>query len=239
MASEQIDRVYESLDPEYEYERERQNQKQQQFQPQQTPLRQTLRSTPLAAPKSTTPPSNDISDLLGGNPKDSRLPSSNHSTTTSQSRQALNSVPPLEPVRAKLEYKEEPAEHEADAWGDDGWGDNWDDGKNVTVPTASSLSTPTVNNNSINVINSDQAPKPAPLPEKKDTPANREVRDLFGSHDSGSHRTSSDSQRGGLLAPVPDGAFNGGHSSPRRPSAEVGHCGNSGRTTESQTVLFC
>lgn len=227
MASEQIDRVYESLDPEYEYERERQNQKQQQFQPQQTPLKQTPRSTPLTASKSTIPPSNDISDLLGGSPKESQFPTSNRPAITAPARQPLNGPSPPEPIRAKLDYKEEPVDQEADAWGDDGWGDSWDDGKDMTVPTAPSPPTATANSNSIsNVTSSDQTPKPTSLPEKKDAPAKREVKDLFGSHDSGSHRTSSDSPRGGLLAPIPDGAFNGGHSSPRLPSAEVGHCGN-------------
>ncbi|KAF9326136.1 hypothetical protein BG006_010413 [Podila minutissima] len=177
VASEQIDRVYESLDPEYEYERERQNHKQQQFQPQQTPLKQTPRSTPLIAPKSTTPPSNDISDLLGGSPKESQLPTSNHPAVTAPARQPLNGPSPPEPIRAKLDYKEEPIDQEADAWGDDGWGDSWDDGKDMTVPTAPSPPTPTANNNSISsVISSGQTPKPAPLPEKKDAPAKREMR---------------------------------------------------------------
>ncbi|KAG0086399.1 hypothetical protein BGZ93_000133 [Podila epicladia] len=222
VASEQIDRVYESLDPEYEYERERQNQKQQQFQPQQTPLKQTSRSTPMAAPKSSTPPCKDISDLLGGSPKESRSPSSNHPVIATPARQPLNGPSPSQSIRAKLDYKEEPVDQEADAWGDDGWGDSWDDGKDMTVPTAPAPPTPTANNNSIsNVISSDQTPKPASLPEMKDAPAKREVKDLFGSHDSGSHHTSSDSPRGGLLAPIPGGAFNGGHSSSRRPSAEM------------------
>lgn len=217
--------MYESLDPEYEYERERQNQKQQRFSPQQAPLKQTLRSTPLAAPKSVTPPSDDISDLLGGSPKESRFPASNHSTTSALTRQPLNGALPSEPVRAKLEYKEEPTDQGADAWGDDGWGDSWDGGKGMAVTTAPSPPTPTVNKNSIsNVINSDHTAKPiAPVPEKKDVSAQREVKDLFGSHDSSSRRTSSDSQRGnGLLAPIPDGAINAGHPSQRRPSAEVG-----------------
>ncbi|KAG0039895.1 hypothetical protein BGZ82_006300 [Podila clonocystis] len=178
VASEQIDRVYESLDPEYEYERERQSQKQQQFQPQQPPLKQTPRSTPLTVPKSTTPPSNGISDLLGGSPKESRFPLSNHSATTDPTRHPLNGASPPEPIRAKLDYKDEPIDQEADAWGDDGWGDSWDDGKDVAVPTAPSPPTPTVNNNNSisNVINSNQIPKPTPLPEQRDAPAKREMR---------------------------------------------------------------
>ncbi|KAF9214042.1 hypothetical protein BGZ59_004404 [Podila verticillata] len=163
VASEQIDRVYESLDPEYEYERERQNQKHQQFSPQQAPLKQTPRSTPLAAPKSLTSPSNDISDLLGSSPKESRFPVSNHSTTTALTRQPLNGASPSEPARAKLEYKEEPTDHGADAWGDDGWGDSWDDGKDMTVPTAPSPPTHTVNES----VNHTAKPA-APVPEKKD-----------------------------------------------------------------------
>ncbi|KAG0356826.1 hypothetical protein BG005_004221 [Podila minutissima] len=177
VASEQIDRVYESLDPEYEYERERQNQKQQQFQPQQTPLKQTPRSTPLTASKSTIPPSNDISDLLGGSPKESQFPTSNRPAITAPARQPLNGPSPPEPIRAKLDYKEEPVDQEADAWGDDGWGDSWDDGKDMTVPTAPSPPTATANSNSIsNVTSSDQTPKPTSLPEKKDAPAKREMR---------------------------------------------------------------
>ncbi|GJJ79252.1 hypothetical protein EMPS_11612 [Entomortierella parvispora] len=115
VATEQIDRVYESLDPEFEYQRERLNKDQA---PQQ-PHKPNLQSPSPKTRGMESHRKDDLSDLLSS-------PSSvGKQTSKPQITDEQRSV--SFPV-AKLEYKGDEADQGADAWGDeDAWGDDWDD----------------------------------------------------------------------------------------------------------------
>ncbi|KAF9412510.1 hypothetical protein BGZ94_001026 [Podila epigama] len=240
VASEQIDRVYESLDPEYEYERERQSQKQQ-HQPypqrQDTSANQLDRQTPkqpVTNPsKMLERPSNDISDLLGPSPKEDRVL---QKQTNSSSDNHTN--PALAPGPSKLDYKEQSLDNQqGDGWGDDdGWGDGWNDEQIVLPPTAPSPpappppapptiieSPPSSTNNNNNNNNKDEAKPHSTWPEVKEAPAKREVKDLFGGHDFSSSRKSNDSQRntGALLVPSTETSSSNQSGSQRRTSADI------------------
>ncbi|KAF9181918.1 hypothetical protein BGZ51_005119 [Haplosporangium sp. Z 767] len=157
VATEQIDRVYESLDPEYDYERERQkqqqqqqyptqpyNQMQQQYQQQSAPQhdqqqpRQQSPFQPKAlhsqSPRQTFSPQGreafdkgDISDLLGS----SRISEESMTKAIVTDREANVSAKVAAPLavysQSKLAYKEEDVKPSGDDWGDDAWGDDWSD----------------------------------------------------------------------------------------------------------------
>ncbi|KAG0345516.1 hypothetical protein BG004_003656 [Podila humilis] len=207
VASEQIDRVYESLDPEYDYDRERQNPKQQFQQVQAAPLKQPLQPNIQSIPSSkpTSPHSNDISDLLGSSLKDDMFSNRQPSKVTP------NMPPPppqpagaLDPTHAKFGYNDESGIQEGDGWGeDDGWGDNWDDGKDLadsivaspptTAQTATSLSLTSVGKEQTNNASNELVLKVHHgMQGSKETTPRRDVKDLFGSNDLSSHRTSND-----------------------------------------------
>lgn len=134
MATEQIDRVYESLDPEYEYERERHKQQQTT----QWPLQHGLRHDELGSQptnNNTNSPSlfpqtkkeprkDDISDLLQSTQLTSQASPPLARPTSDANKNGINSGL----SQGKLAYNEDIADASADGWGDDdAWGDDWDD----------------------------------------------------------------------------------------------------------------
>ncbi|KAI1314772.1 hypothetical protein EDD11_001741 [Mortierella claussenii] len=153
-ATEHIDKVYESLDPEYEYERERYN-KQQQEQalkyPNQTQQQESHRDlhrqtsspatslfqaqgSPLLPPvlvpqraASVPNDNNDISDLLSSSHLHDSPPGA--SNPHAGPKPSLHSTAQFNTAisGSKLAYNDENQELNGDGWGDDdAWGDDWD-----------------------------------------------------------------------------------------------------------------
>ncbi|KAF8926585.1 hypothetical protein BGZ58_011063 [Dissophora ornata] len=147
VATEQIDRVYESLDPEYEYERERQSKQQRQhlqpLAPSPDLLQQTARTTvpvnrlsgPMQPPVMGQPHL-PLADWGSDNGDISGLPRSPHSQQEQiqrqqpvgklQPSQVLSEMSPNLVSGNKLAYNEDVAGRKEDDWGDDAWGDDWD-----------------------------------------------------------------------------------------------------------------
>ncbi|KAF9950765.1 hypothetical protein BGZ72_007643 [Mortierella alpina] len=130
VATEHIDRVYESLDPEYEYERERQKQRTQQRtdspapgQKQQEQPAHTSTEPPYiqgqhtsynpTSPNSQSPQPEEptVNDGVGLN-QHHQIKDKKHSTGLASS---------------KLAYQDDSADIDTtgDGWGDDAWGDDW------------------------------------------------------------------------------------------------------------------
>ncbi|KAF9901328.1 hypothetical protein EC991_006255 [Linnemannia zychae] len=180
VATEQIDRVYESLDPEYEYERERQKQQQpsqwhmqhhtQQGQHIQTQHHQ-LRHDEFVSQSSSGPVSqskkeprkDDISDLL-----QSTEESRQHSLP-SNSNTNKNGVPHKDPSQGKLAYNENTVDS-TDAWGDDAWGDDWDDQAGIDNVETITEPSPTVKQPTV--------PTQPAIPQPSDKPQERQAYDL-------------------------------------------------------------
>ncbi|KAF9965745.1 hypothetical protein BGZ70_004192 [Mortierella alpina] len=130
VATEQIDRVYESLDPEYEYERERQKQRTQQHSHSPAPGQRQQEHTTYAPAQAA-----GIQDKHFANTSNSlNSQSSPLEALTANSNLGLNQRPQIkekEPLTglasSKLAYKDESADIDAagDGWGDDAWGDDW------------------------------------------------------------------------------------------------------------------
>lgn len=116
VATEQIDRVYESLDPEFEYQRERLNKDQAPSQPNKP----VMQSSATQARRGEQTRKDDLSDLLSTAPS-----AESHSSTLKIKEGQKSTAFPI----TKLEYKgDDETDHGADAWGDeDAWGDDWGD----------------------------------------------------------------------------------------------------------------
>ncbi|KAI7818208.1 hypothetical protein BC939DRAFT_298053 [Gamsiella multidivaricata] len=140
VATEQIDRVYESLDPEYEYERERlskQRVQQQSQQSQQAKQHQQQSSADLPWPQFRPPlppqqtPSSldkgDLSDLLESSRLQSELRPPSPKLDSSSQLQSLNSTSRLGVPAGNLVDR--------DGWADDAWGDDWDNEVDLTELT--------------------------------------------------------------------------------------------------------
>ncbi|KAF8945863.1 hypothetical protein BGZ47_001822 [Haplosporangium gracile] len=144
VANEQIDKVYESLDPQYEYERERQKEQpitQQRQQPlqkhqnqqhglryddfaSQPPNNNTSSSSPFPPPKKE-PRKDDISELLQStqSPRQPGPPLARSASDLNKNGVSYGGL-----SQSKLAYNEDAVDASADAWGnDDAWGDDWDD----------------------------------------------------------------------------------------------------------------
>ncbi|KAG0204007.1 hypothetical protein BGX33_008783 [Mortierella sp. NVP41] len=178
VATEQIDRVYESLDPEYEYERERQKQQQptqwstqqwgqqqqqQQISQQQHPQPGQRQNDFTSQPQSTKsfnssiPPQpkqdfrkDDISDLLQSHQPSPPL--AHAATPVKKDGVSNNGL-----SQSKLMYNEDVAEPSTDAWGDDAWGDDWDDQADIDKVEPTTEPSPAVQ-------------KPTPLLQQQATP---------------------------------------------------------------------
>ncbi|KAG0212191.1 hypothetical protein BGX28_006737 [Mortierella sp. GBA30] len=146
VATEQIDRVYESLDPEYEYERERQKQGGQQQTPHPLPSKQGQQDIPLYRATSSLPTSDqnkgDISDLLMSGSPQAEAHSANFTSKVFPQRE-INVKPELTgPSSSKLAYKEEVVDGAGDGWGDDAWGEDWGDQVDVGLTGGMSMENP-------------------------------------------------------------------------------------------------
>ncbi|KAF9206527.1 hypothetical protein BGZ49_002297 [Haplosporangium sp. Z 27] len=155
VANERIDRVYESLDPEYEYARERQI---KHGAPAYSPQHQLLQRESV-----------DLQTGAVQTRMHSGLPASDHQTTrksfngdasfetsaplydSQHSRNPANehtSQPSVISNENKLAYKDDNSEKANDDWGDDAWGDGWDDqeGHDLLLDGKESLSLSPSNN---------------------------------------------------------------------------------------------
>ncbi|KAG0303099.1 hypothetical protein BGZ98_006992 [Dissophora globulifera] len=142
VATEHIDRVYESLDPEYEYERERQQQKHRQpsthigsqraqsvqptpsfTRPSGKPSAELFRSHSQQADQSTD--KGDLSDLLESARSERPSPAVSQAKIGLQptSPPSVTLSPPLLSTK-KLGMKDDLAVQDDD-WGEDAWGDDW------------------------------------------------------------------------------------------------------------------
>ncbi|KAF9282387.1 hypothetical protein BGZ68_006000 [Mortierella alpina] len=130
VATEQIDRVYESLDPEYEYERERQKQRTQQH-PHSPASGQRQQVQPTYA--SAQSPSTQVqhfdskSNTLISQPPKLEAPTVNNGVDLNQHHRINEKESMTGFASSKLAYKDESADIDdaGDGWGDDAWGDEW------------------------------------------------------------------------------------------------------------------
>jgi len=240
VATEHIDRVYESLDPEFEYQRERLNKEQT---PQQ-PNRPITQSPATKARGGEQPRKDDLLDLLSL-ASSVENPSSIHKAKDEQKS------------AAKLEYKGDETDHGTDAWGDeDAWGDDWDDqerdiqishpeGQAETSPASPTLAkanaplpatkTPALEHTNTHSSRSGNAASPhptnvSPAPNSSrpalalspagnsQTAGTRSVKDLFSSDTKAS---AVQTQTRGSHLDIPGGSRDPGQSMQRRPSADV------------------
>ncbi|KAG0243701.1 hypothetical protein BGW41_001574 [Actinomortierella wolfii] len=137
VASEQIDRVYESLDPEYEYERER---AQKTGQPNTTAhglrdareLQGNAAGTPSRLSQDDSGRAHQDNNLqqppIAAKPeKDVRSLSLFNSPPQKQDVSLSSLLPSLSVVAQDTPKDAAAATAGKDGWGDDGWGDQWDD----------------------------------------------------------------------------------------------------------------
>ncbi|KAF9105152.1 hypothetical protein BGX27_009791 [Mortierella sp. AM989] len=140
VATEQIDKVYESLDPEYEYARERQSKQGWSIQhPQQENLEhERLQQVPDQHPGAIQPPTDPSSSAstqqnTWGSHRGGTSDLLNHDGLWNENHDTQNVTSKFAPQQKtaftgnKLEYKEDKVGHNGDDWGEDPWGDDWDD----------------------------------------------------------------------------------------------------------------
>ncbi|CAO3570603.1 unnamed protein product [Mortierella alpina] len=155
VATEQIDRVYESLDPEYEYERERQKQRTQQ--------EHTPHASTQAASIHDNLFANTSNSLNSQSPRLEAL-TANNNVPVNQRHQIKENEPLSGLANSKLAYKDERADLDSagDGWGDDAWGDDWSGQLDAGI----SEDRPRIND--LGIATKDVAPAvqlPSPLPE--------------------------------------------------------------------------
>ncbi|KAG9325185.1 hypothetical protein KVV02_002039 [Mortierella alpina] len=174
VATEQIDRVYESLDPEYEYERERQKQRVQQNPHSPAPGQRQQEQTTyaLAQPASIQNQhfDNNWNSLSSQFPQP-EAPTVNNGVELKQCHQINENEHLTGFASSKLAYQDESADADAggDGWGDDAWGDDWGgqlDGDNLDTGISGSL--PEINE--FGLASKDAAPT-LQLPSPPEDPA--------------------------------------------------------------------
>ncbi|KAF9562335.1 hypothetical protein EC968_005256 [Mortierella alpina] len=138
VATEQIDRVYESLDPEYEYERERQKQRTQQHLQSSAPGHRQPEHTAHASAQSASVQDQHLnisSKSLNSQPAQLQAPIGNN-VGNDQRNQIKEKEHLTGLVNSKLAYKDESVDADAtgDGWGDDAWGDDWGDQLDGDIP---------------------------------------------------------------------------------------------------------
>ncbi|KAF9985757.1 hypothetical protein BGZ65_009962 [Modicella reniformis] len=153
VATEQIDRVYESLDPEYEYQKERQlkhEQQQQIHQPEQAnqlwvssrPQDRSSSTLPRQEEQQTASESNECStpDRVGSLHSQHESPGLQTAPTSRSKSSTLNTSTKMALSGGNLIIKDDTTINSGDdRWEDDAWGDNWD--TPVEMESATSVST--------------------------------------------------------------------------------------------------
>ncbi|KAF9929332.1 hypothetical protein FBU30_001693 [Linnemannia zychae] len=242
VANEQIDRVYESLDPEYEYQRERQKQQQQpSYQAQQPPNNKDSGHSFTFQSKQELR-RDDISDLLQSSSSPKLSSQSLPSTTANINKSDVSYTSSLQ---GKLAINDDAIDSSADAWGDDAWGNDWDDQPIVDKTDHSIEPLPTIKQSTVLIqpdisqpsdtiqemqgissqhqqLDSQQdAPRPSSKSDIPPSEPSRNVKDLFGSPRPSTFTPTQGTRGSNLTIPESVDSYLADMPLQRRPSADL------------------